>query len=202
MSHLIEKLPGSVGEKSPPADVLINIIAVLNNLVVASPVAARDLLYFDGLRKLVFIKKKRDRSGPKPHTHPAPRLALPSGCACHPADPCPPPPSPDSEKSSRAASSLLANLWQYNKLHRDFRAVCSCGPGQAGLQVWGMEAGQQGQGSHMAQEAWMTGDLLPARWMWGSTALTLGPLSTAEGLPEGGLPGAVGEAFLEKENAM
>lgn len=90
VSHLIEKLPGSVGEKSAPADVLVNIIAVLNNLVVGSPVAARDLLYFDGLRKLVFIKKKRD--------------------------------SPDSEKSSRAASSLLANLWQYNKLHRDFRA--------------------------------------------------------------------------------
>ncbi|KAK2502449.1 hypothetical protein MC885_011998 [Smutsia gigantea] len=90
VSHLIEKLPGSIGEKSPPADVLVNIIAVLNNLVMASPIAARDLLYFDGLRKLVFIKKKRD--------------------------------SPDSEKSSRAASSLLANLWQYNKLHRDFRA--------------------------------------------------------------------------------
>ena len=81
VSHLIEKLPGSVGEKSPPADVLINIIAVLNNLVVASPVAARDLLYFDGLRKLVFIKKKRDRSGPKPCAHPAPRLPLPSGHA-------------------------------------------------------------------------------------------------------------------------
>nr|KAF6267958.1 hypothetical protein mPipKuh1_008338 [Pipistrellus kuhlii] len=90
VSHLIEKLPGGVGEKCPPADVLVNIIAVLNNLVVASPVAARDLLYFDGLRKLVFIKKKRD--------------------------------GPDSEKSSRAASSLLANLWQYSKLHRDFRA--------------------------------------------------------------------------------
>ncbi|XP_051820057.1 plakophilin-3 [Antechinus flavipes] len=90
VSHLIEKLPGSVGEKPPPADVLVNIIAVLNNLVVASPIAARDLLYFDGLRKLVFIKKKRD--------------------------------GPDSEKSSRAASSLLANMWQYSKLHRDFRA--------------------------------------------------------------------------------
>lgn len=61
VSHLIEKLPGSVGEKCPPAEVLVNIIAVLNNLVVASPIAARDLLYFDGLRKLVFIKKKRDR---------------------------------------------------------------------------------------------------------------------------------------------
>ncbi|XP_028915323.2 plakophilin-3 [Ornithorhynchus anatinus] len=89
VSHLIEKLPGSSGERSPPADVLVNIIAVLNNLVVVSPVAARDVLYFDGLRKLVYIKKKRD--------------------------------SPDSEKSSRAASSLLANMWQYNKLHRDFR---------------------------------------------------------------------------------
>ncbi|XP_061059926.1 plakophilin-3 isoform X1 [Eubalaena glacialis] len=90
VSHLIEKLPGSLGENSPPADVLVNIIAVLNNLVVSSPVAARDLLYFEGLRKLFFIKNKRD--------------------------------SPDNEKSSRAAASLLANLWQYNKLHRDFRA--------------------------------------------------------------------------------
>ncbi|XP_030706726.1 plakophilin-3 [Globicephala melas] len=90
VSHLIEKLPGSPAENSPPADVLVNIIAILNNLLVASPVAARDLLYFDGLHKLFFIKKTRD--------------------------------SPDSEKSSRAASSLLANLWQYNKLHRDFRA--------------------------------------------------------------------------------
>ncbi|KAL0615997.1 Plakophilin-3 [Plecturocebus cupreus] len=85
VSHVIEKLLGSVGEKSPSAKVLVNIIAVLNNMVVASPITARDLLYFDGLRKLVFIKKKWD--------------------------------SPDSEKSSRAASSLLANLWQYNKLH-------------------------------------------------------------------------------------
>ncbi|XP_056657013.1 plakophilin-3 [Monodelphis domestica] len=90
VSHLIEKLPGSVGEKPPPADVLVNIIAVLNNLVVASPIAARDLLYFDGLRKLVYIKKRQD--------------------------------GPDSEKASRAASSLLANMWQYSKLHRDFRA--------------------------------------------------------------------------------
>lgn len=203
VSHLIEKLPGSVGEKSPPADVLINIIAVLNNLVVASPVAARDLLYFDGLRKLVFIKKKRDRSGPKPCAHPAPWLPLPSGHACHPADPCPPPPSPDSEKSSRAASSLLANLWQYNKLHRDFRAVCSRGPGQAGLQVWGTEAGQEGGTGKPRCTGGLDGQgLLPAHWTRGSTALTVGPLSTAEGLPEGGLPGAVGEAFLKKESAM
>ncbi|XP_068800635.1 plakophilin-3 [Struthio camelus] len=89
VSHLIEKLPGSVGDKSPPADVIINIIAVLNNLVVESPMAARDIVYFDGLRKLFYIKKRRDSS--------------------------------DSEKSSRAAASLLGNMWQYAKLHRDFK---------------------------------------------------------------------------------
>lgn len=61
VSHLIEKLPGSVGDKAPPADVIVNIIAVLNNLVVESPMAARDIVYFDGLRKLFFIKKRRDR---------------------------------------------------------------------------------------------------------------------------------------------
>lgn len=31
--------------------------------------------------------------------------------------------------------------------------------------------------------------------------LTLGPLSTAEGLSKGGLPGPIGEAFLEEEDA-
>lgn len=61
VSHLIEKLPGSAGDKAPPADVIVNIIAVLNNLVVESPMAARDIVYFDGLRKLFFIKKRRDR---------------------------------------------------------------------------------------------------------------------------------------------
>uniref|UniRef100_A0A8V5GQ08 Uncharacterized protein n=1 Tax=Melopsittacus undulatus TaxID=13146 RepID=A0A8V5GQ08_MELUD len=89
VSHLMEKLPGSAGDKAPPVDVVVNIIAVLNNLVVESPMAARDIVYFDGLRKLFYIKKRRDSS--------------------------------DNEKSSRAASSLLGNMWQYNKLHRDFK---------------------------------------------------------------------------------
>lgn len=89
VSHLIEKLPGSVGDKAPPADVIVNIIAVLNNLVVESPMAARDIVYFDGLRKLFYVKKRRDSS--------------------------------DNEKSSRAAASLLGNMWQYTKLHRDFK---------------------------------------------------------------------------------
>ncbi|XP_029438089.1 plakophilin-3 isoform X2 [Rhinatrema bivittatum] len=90
VSHLVEKLPSSNSDKSPSTEVLVNIIAVLNNLVVESPIAARDLVYFDGLKKLVYIKNKRD--------------------------------SPDSERSSRAASNLLANMWQYSKLHRDFKA--------------------------------------------------------------------------------
>ncbi|XP_069480026.1 plakophilin-3 [Ambystoma mexicanum] len=90
VSHLVEKLPGSNGERSIPVDVQVNIIAVLNNLTVESPIAVRDIIYFDGLRKLMYIKNKRD--------------------------------SPDSEKSARAASSLLANMWQYSKLHRDFKA--------------------------------------------------------------------------------
>ncbi|NXN14532.1 PKP3 protein, partial [Indicator maculatus] len=89
VSHLVEKLPGSMGDKAPPADIIVNIIAVLNNLVVESPMAARDIVYFDGLRKLFYIKKRRDSS--------------------------------DHEKSSRAAASLLGNMWQYTKLHRDFK---------------------------------------------------------------------------------
>lgn len=84
VSHLIEKLPGSVGDKAPPADVIVNIIAVLNNLVVESPMAARDIVYFDGLRKLFFIKKRRDRWELLcPSSHPASCPALPSLQCCH-----------------------------------------------------------------------------------------------------------------------
>lgn len=78
VSHLIEKLPGSVGDKAPPADVIVNIIAVLNNLVVESPMAARDIVYFDGLRKLFFIKKRRDRWELPAHTWAHVLLSSPS----------------------------------------------------------------------------------------------------------------------------
>ncbi|KAG8563879.1 hypothetical protein GDO81_016230 [Engystomops pustulosus] len=90
VSHLLEKLPGESTDKSPPSEVIVNIIAVLNNLTVAGPLAARDIVYFNGLNKLMYIKRKRD--------------------------------GPDNDKSSRAASSLLTNMWQYSKLHRDFKA--------------------------------------------------------------------------------
>lgn len=62
-------------------------------------------------------------------------------------------PSPDSEKSSRAASSLLANLWQYSKLHRDFRAVCSTEPGNRDLGCGVQGADHQGWGG---TQAWNT----------------------------------------------
>ncbi|CAI9604708.1 unnamed protein product [Staurois parvus] len=91
VSHLLEKLPGDSNDKSPPAEVIVNIIAVLNNLTVAGPLAARDIVYFNGLSKLMYIKRNRD--------------------------------GPDSEKASRAASSLLTNMWQYSKLHRDYKSV-------------------------------------------------------------------------------
>ncbi|XP_041445261.1 plakophilin 3 L homeolog isoform X1 [Xenopus laevis] len=90
VSHLLEKLPADSGEKCPPAEVLVNIIAILNNLTVAGPLAARDIAYFNGLSKLMYIKKMKD--------------------------------SPDSDKASRAACSLLTNMWQYSKLHREYKA--------------------------------------------------------------------------------
>lgn len=132
--------------------------------------------------------------------------------------------SPDSEKSSRAASSLLANLWQYSKLHRDFRAVCPSDPGQAGPPVldlgaapgcrtlgWGgaeqegvdtgspTEHADSGSGQHGTPETQRERSRPsgPGRVGPGESrarqagTLTLGLLSTAEGLSEGGLPGPI-----------
>lgn len=98
MSHLIEKLPGSTGDKWPPTDVVVNIIAVLNNLVVESPIAARDIVYFDGLRKLFYIKKKRDR------------------CEL-PRAPFPPAPTESTSgiQKSRLGNIFLGDLMDYHK---------------------------------------------------------------------------------------
>lgn len=217
--------------------------------------AARDIVYFDGLRKLFFIKKRRDRwELPCPSSHPGSCPALPSlPCSsaveeghkcpfpsrgdgspqtgsewprghlpalCHPlrtpAPPLPqlpfplreplsapaccggtqmftsclsPPalspqplraplrwspwaggrcpmlsaaqnliascpfPSSDNEKSSRAAASLLGNMWQYTKLHRDFKMVRTRSgasrsqPGPGG-EPEGGSRGNGGQGTH------------------------------------------------------
>ncbi|XP_073488848.1 plakophilin-3-like [Aquarana catesbeiana] len=90
VSHLLEKLPGDSNDKRPPSEVIVNIIAVLKYLTVAGPLTARDIVYFNGLSKLKYIKSNRDGS--------------------------------DGEKASRAASSLLTNMWQYSKLPRDYKS--------------------------------------------------------------------------------
>lgn len=62
-------------------------------------------------------------------------------------------PSSDNEKSSRAAASLLGNMWQYTKLHRDFKMVRTHSrasrsqPGPGG-EPEGGSRGNGGQGIH------------------------------------------------------
>ncbi|XP_076854685.1 plakophilin-3 [Brachyhypopomus gauderio] len=87
---LVSKLPGDGLQKEPSADVVVNICGVLNNLVIASSVAARDITYFDGLPKLVGIKVSHDNS-------------------------------PGKLKASKAASTVLCNMFQYSKLHKDYK---------------------------------------------------------------------------------
>lgn len=141
--------------------------------------AARDIVYFDGLRKLFYVKKRRDRwelaclflhpnHGVAHHrshlfsiwvllttpTRSTLTSALglcgvvslgwwvPSHTLWYPKHDCifSPYSSSDNEKSSRAAASLLGNMWQYTKLHRDFKVVRTS--------LWGGRAYGRAQGSH------------------------------------------------------
>ncbi|XP_052010093.1 plakophilin-3-like [Xyrauchen texanus] len=87
---LVTKLPSDGHQKDPSSDVVVNICGVLNNLVTASSVAARDITFFDGLPKLVSIKTSHDNS-------------------------------PGKLKAARVASTVLCNMFQYSKLHRDYK---------------------------------------------------------------------------------
>ncbi|XP_030650153.1 plakophilin-3 isoform X2 [Chanos chanos] len=87
---LVNKLPNDGHEKEPCSEVVVNICGALNNLVVGSYLAARDIAYFDGLPKLVGIKTAHDNS-------------------------------PGKLKAAKAASTVLCNMFQYNKLHREFK---------------------------------------------------------------------------------
>ncbi|XP_041131809.1 plakophilin-3-like isoform X2 [Polyodon spathula] len=60
VNNLLLKLPSDSSQTEPSSDVIINICAVLNNLVMGSSVAARDIAFFDGLQKLVPIKNNRN----------------------------------------------------------------------------------------------------------------------------------------------
>ncbi|XP_058859200.1 plakophilin-3-like isoform X2 [Acipenser ruthenus] len=60
VNNLLLKLPSDSSQTEPSSDVIINICGVLNNLVMGSSVAARDIAFFDGLQKLVPIKNNRN----------------------------------------------------------------------------------------------------------------------------------------------
>ncbi|XP_064191755.1 plakophilin-3-like isoform X1 [Anguilla rostrata] len=62
VSNLVSKLPNDGHQKEPSSDVVVNICGALNNLVIGSMLAARDITYFDGLPKLMSIKNSRDNS--------------------------------------------------------------------------------------------------------------------------------------------
>ncbi|KAM8762877.1 plakophilin-3-like isoform 3-T3 [Acanthopagrus schlegelii] len=87
---LVSKLPNDGLQKTPSSEVVVNICGALNHLVTCSSLAARDILYFNGLPKLMAIKTSHDNSG-------------------------------GSLKAARAASTVLCNMFQYSKLHRDYK---------------------------------------------------------------------------------
>ncbi|MGH0157184.1 UNVERIFIED_CONTAM: hypothetical protein FKN15_033161 [Acipenser sinensis] len=89
VNNLLLKLPSDSSQTEPSSDVIINICGVLNNLVMGSSVAARDIAFFDGLQKLVPIKNNRN--------------------------------SASREKAAKAATTVLGNMYHYNKLHRDYK---------------------------------------------------------------------------------
>ncbi|XP_053741555.1 plakophilin-3a [Synchiropus splendidus] len=90
VNHLVTKLPVDGHQKEPSSDVVVNICGVLNNLVTSSPVAARDITFFDGLPKLIAIKETQDTNQGK-------------------------------MKASKAAATVLSNMFQYKKLHKDYK---------------------------------------------------------------------------------
>uniref|UniRef100_A0AAR2KWE5 Plakophilin 3b n=1 Tax=Pygocentrus nattereri TaxID=42514 RepID=A0AAR2KWE5_PYGNA len=89
---LVTRLPSDGLQKEPSTDIVVNICGVLNNLVIASSLAARDITFFDGLPKLVGIKTSHDNS-------------------------------PAKLKAAKAASTVLGNMFQYSKLHKDYKQV-------------------------------------------------------------------------------
>ncbi|XP_070686254.1 plakophilin-3a isoform X2 [Pempheris klunzingeri] len=65
VNNLVTKLPADLQQKEPSSEVVVNICGILNNLVTSSPVAARDITFFDGLTKLVAIKNTNNSSSTK-----------------------------------------------------------------------------------------------------------------------------------------
>ncbi|KAK5902112.1 hypothetical protein CesoFtcFv8_007401 [Champsocephalus esox] len=91
VNNLVAKLPDDGSQKDPSSDVVVNICGVLNNLVISSSIAARDITYFDGLPKLIGIKTTTG--------------------TC----------STGRMKAAKAASTVLSNMFQYKKLHKSYK---------------------------------------------------------------------------------
>ncbi|XP_047451986.1 plakophilin-3a isoform X2 [Mugil cephalus] len=87
---LVEKLPDNGVEKERTVDTVVNICGFLNNLVTCSALAARDILFFDGVPKLLEIKKSTG--------------------------------SPGKMKAAKAASTVLSNMYNYKKFHKQYLA--------------------------------------------------------------------------------
>uniref|UniRef100_A0A8C7MWS3 Plakophilin 3 n=1 Tax=Oncorhynchus kisutch TaxID=8019 RepID=A0A8C7MWS3_ONCKI len=92
VNNLVTELPADGQQKEPSSDVVVNICGTLNNLVTSSSIAARDIVFFDGLQKLVAIKNSHDSS-------------------------------PGKLKASKAAATVLCNMFQYKKLHKEYKQV-------------------------------------------------------------------------------
>ncbi|XP_068578536.1 plakophilin-3a isoform X2 [Cebidichthys violaceus] len=90
VNNLVTKLPNDGHQKEPSSEVTVNICGVLNNLVTSSALAARDITYFDGLKKLTGIKNSHDSSSGK-------------------------------VRAAKAAATVLSNMFQYKKLHKDYK---------------------------------------------------------------------------------
>ncbi len=60
VNDLVSKLPSDGFQKTPSSEVVVNICGALNHLVICSSLAARDILYFNGLPKLMGIKTSHD----------------------------------------------------------------------------------------------------------------------------------------------
>ncbi|XP_048448581.1 plakophilin-3-like [Rhincodon typus] len=62
---VLQKLPEDGNSSSPSNEVAANICMILNNLVVESSEAPRQIVNHNGLRKLMNIKHRRDREAEK-----------------------------------------------------------------------------------------------------------------------------------------
>lgn len=172
MNVLVTKLPSDGHQKEPSGEVVVNICGTLNNLVAGSSLAARDITFFDGLPKLVAIKSSHNS-----------RLVnlvcqcswfcyslcllfisnLLSGSCCltmffsyY---------SSGMLKAAKAASTVLFNMFQYNKLHKDYKQV-RLTPFNIDIVIDGIGEQETGGSFGLLHCAWPSNLLSWSRWFF------------------------------------